>query len=320
MENNTYMTDLQNMLWKSELYNSASSIIQNFISDPDFSHSNVILYGGSNFIRRMISRKHIVKEDDYYTLKFTTVEDKGISYKSFKNPEFIEIDLCSVDYKAIIEILLSIIMTKAINMKKHKIIIHNLKLSPKHIHNSVRKLIEIYSSNVLFIITVDSLSFLDQSFKSRCILLNCAVDQKTISEKIINLVRPDVMPDFQSLFTKANEDCVNIVIILQLADPMTYKDFLEEYILDRLSCLSKEKDVLKYNETLRDVCYKLTGANINISKVLPYIINYASQNKRENKIHEIIRYTAECDHKMIFTNKVVFLIEQYFDNIVDIVK
>lgn len=323
MEENKHFQLLQNILWNSKLEEYSNNIVKSFIKDVDFSHSNVILHGKSNFITKMVARKHVVKNGDYYNLKFKTVEDKGISYKSFTFPEFLEIDLSSMDNKLIIDILKSIIMTKSINMKKHTIIIHNLKLTPRHVHNGIRKLIEIYSSNVFFIITVDSLSYLDQSLKSRCTHINCNFDQKDISRDLVNKINKINNKDFDILFKNANFDCVNVCIILTLPDPMVYKDLLREFIYKSLESLITEKDIIKYNEILRDICYKLTGANIHIKYVSKYVLDYVCdylKNKNNNKIHDIVQYTSECDQKMIFSNKVVFLIEQYFDTVVGIIK
>lgn len=324
MEENKHFQLLQNILWNSKLEEYSNNIVKSFIKDVDFSHSNVILHGKSNFITKMVARKHVVKNGDYYNLKFKTVEDKGISYKSFTFPEFLEIDLSSMDNKLIIDILKSIIMTKSINMKKHIIIIHNLKLTPRHVHNGIRKLIEIYSSNVFFIITVDSLSYLDQSLKSRCTNINCNFDQKDISRDLVNNINVNFNnKDFDILFKNANFDCVNVCIILTLPDPMVYKDLLREFIYKSLESLITEKDIIKYNEILRDICYKLTGANIHIKYVSKYVLDYVCdylKNKNNNKIYDIVQYTSECDQKMIFSNKVVFLIEQYFDTVVGIIK
>lgn len=325
MEENKYFQLLQNMLWTSKLDEYSNYIVKKFIKDEDFSHSNVILHGKSNFITKMVARKHIVKNHNYYNLKFKTVEDKGISYKSFTVPEFLEIDLSCVDNKLIIDILKSIIMTKSIHMKKHSIIIHNLKLTPRHVHNGIRKLIEVYSSNVFFIITVDSLSYLDQSLKSRCTHLNCNFDQKGISRDLVDITSDFKMSsiEFDLLFKNSNFDCVNVSILLNLPNPIVYKDLLREFIYNSLESLIVEKDILKYNEILRDLCYKLTGANIHIKFVSKYVVDYACdylKNKNNSKIYDIVKYTSECDQKMLVSNKVVFLIEQYFDTVVEIIK
>lgn len=316
MENLRHIKVLDDILWDQYIVDIVNPLTKVYINDKGFEHSHVVLYGRSTFITRMIARKHVIGSKKYDKLNFSFIDD---TYKSFLNPQFIEIDLNLVNQKTIIDILKPIFKTRSISNLKHKILIHNICFASKNLQFALRKMIETYSENVYIIFTAEKLDSLEVSLKSRLTLINCNVKiHKPVVYKLIEKCRPDIDKNiYDEIILKSNNDYVNLAIILELENPLDYTDLISGFVNDSIDKLL-ELTKLEYENCLREICYKISAICIDIKSITSVILK--RDNLSNYQLHEIVQLASKVDYEINPSNKIFFSLEMYFSRIIQIIK
>lgn len=323
MENLKYIKVLEKQLWDGHLINIVNQLTRRYIELDNFEHTHVLLFGRATYITRMVARKHVMYGYDKYVysdLHYVLVDEK---FKSFSNPIFIEIDLNIVDQKEIIDIIKPIIKTKPFSTQKHKIIIHGLCNASKNLQFALRKLIELYCDNVYIIFTSDKLDNIEVSLKSRLTMINCncnLIETKSLCRELIKKCRGDIKEsDYEKILDISSNDPLNTIIILELQNPLSYKNILYDFINSSIDKLISIKNRKECDLLIKEISYKLSAICTNITQITEYILEYHT-NLKIKQYHDIIEMSAKVEEQIGPSNKIFFSLEMYLNSIIEIIK
>jgi hypothetical protein len=81
--------------------------------------------------------------------------------------------------------------------KKHVVVLHNLDCLSQKCIFALRKIIEMHSSNVMFVMTCTRLSGINEAIKSRCTMVNCSVRKDKVLPCLEQFVEDNEIDDFE---------------------------------------------------------------------------------------------------------------------------
>ena len=334
MDRLQHIRTLKDMLWNQGLLlKHCRNLTRHFTLDAsaidDMPHA--MLFGNSQLVTRMIARKHVftIKNitQPYDELKYveviyesTTVSKLAASYKSYN--DFIEIDVDGMDKMILGEVMKSIVQQKTVTGQRHVMIIYGVDGLNENMISSMRKLLEIYASNAYIIMTTSSMSRIHEAIKSRCIVINCNIGGRGIyqmTKAFVKVVRPDICnkEHILNIVKQCDNDILNVCVLLELANPHLYKGHLVCFVNKRIDELVEVKqiDIGEYERLLREICTKLSAACIPINALAKLIIH---ENRHNPKICDIVQLCADTDHVAMASNKTIFVMEKFIDDIVGI--
>jgi hypothetical protein len=322
MEKLKYINVLEKTLWDEYILKIVNPLTRKYIEIDNFDHTHVLLFGRFTYITRMVARKHVMNKCDskYSDLHHVCVDGK---FKSFSKPLFIEIDLNIVDQAEIIDAIKPIIKSKPFNSEKHKIIMHGLCKASKNLQFALRKLIELYCDNVYIIFTSDKLDSIEVSLKSRLTMINCNCDitkLKELNAKLINCCRSDLqIDDYDKIIELASSDPLNVIIILELDNPMDYKNIKHIFINSSIEKLISMTNKKEHDIIVKDISYKLSAICTTIKEITECILDY-QKHIGIKKYNDIIEMAAKIEENIGPSNKIFFSLEMYINSIVEILK
>lgn len=323
MEKLTHVKSLTNILWNTDLLEQSSkNLTKMFLKNAEESPCNVICFSKSRYICRQIARKHICMmnncNDIFDNLRYTELEYEEQKYKAFDF--FIEIDCTNIDQKYLTDIIKQITLNNTITDSKHVILMYNLDYVSREYQNAFKKVLESSYKVAYFVITCESLHFIDDAIRSRCLHINCNNDISIILKQFIPLARPDISSDhFENLIQKSNNCCLNAAIMLEIKSPWELPDNLESFIQSNLLKLGETSSEKEYNELLKDFCYKYSASCISFNTFALTTINVLAKLKINDTIlHQVTQLASEVDHDLILSNKILFAIEKFVNQIIDL--
>jgi len=255
-------------------------------------------------------------QEESFLIKNNTVSFKLINHKYFK-----EINLhhkMSNSKNILKHYILPIIQNKNFFLKKHIFIIKDFDKLNYQSFMLLRRVMELYNQNVLFIFISTSLSNIPDAVKSRCLNIRCPLLETKILVKLVqNLIKnfPIEKKDITKLVKNNNNDIYKILFNLQHIindNDFKLKDILFEDINSHLSFLKKEKNHFKVLIKNREFIFKLINYNYNNQIILEYFLNIII--KKYHKYIDLIKIskiTSDTELEIINSSRESFHYEKY---------
>jgi len=322
----------------------------------DLPHLHLYGYEGSMknyYVYYIINKLYNIslKKEEFKLEKNTLkINNNNIDFNIYITKYFRELNLndkSNYDKLIITKYLKNIVETKNYINDKHIIILKDFDKLTHNCYMTLRRLMEIYSGNVMFICVSTNLSKIPESIKSRCLNIRCPIIEKNkfniFIKKILNdyytenneylsnmLNNMNIQDDtnlscitnildnkeINKLIKNCNNDIYKILLNLELIlnnKVIKYTDYLNDTIKKHLDFLKKEKDIYKVMNKNRDfiftIIYFEKNNKIILEKILKIIL------KKYNKLLpllDIIKITAETDHNIIKSSRELYHYEKYF--------
>jgi len=284
-------------------------------------------------------------------------KNNNIDFNLHTNTAFIEFDLhnrANYDKHIISKYLIDIIKVKNYKYDKHIVLFRNFDKLSFNAFMVLRRIMEIYSPNVLFITVSTNLSKIPDAIKSRCLNIRCSILDKTILEKFtkvflkdfnidtyttsdINKLVKSCQLDFKKILLKLDTDnyfsnLTNKKIINKDTDintlekkisrtinldnePIKYIDLLDNKIKKHLTFLKRTKNLLNVIIKNREFIYNITYFNYSNQEILEKILKIILSKYKEIRVDLVIKLTVEIDINIIKSNRDIFHYEKYLLNI-----
>ena len=255
-------------------------------------------------------------QEESFLIKNNTISFKLINHKYFK-----EINLhhkMSNSKNILKHYILPIIQNKNFFLKKHIFIIKDFDKLNYQSFMLLRRVMELYNQNVLFIFISTSLSNIPDAVKSRCLNIRCPLLETKILVKLVqNLIKnfPIEKKDITKLVKNNNNDIYKILFNLEHIindNHFKLKDILFEDISGHLSFLKKEKNHFKVLIKNREFIFKLINYNYNNQIILEYFLNIII--KKYHKYIDLIKITkitSQTEFDIINSSRESFNYEKY---------
>lgn len=302
------------------------------LTDYDIPHIN--LYGPEGSMKKFyayyiinkinkinINSKDLVIKEEKIIIKSNSIEFKLINNKYFK-----EINLFNKlnNEKNILKnYIIQIIKIKNIHTQKHVFILNDFDKCNFNSFMLLRRIMESYSNNVLFIFISTSLSKIPDAIKSRCLNIRCPILNNSSLIKILqNLTKKYFVEnkDLNKIIKKNEGDIYKILFelenILNFPDTNGFQNILHDDITRHLSYIKKEKNPIKLIENNREFIFKLINFNFDNQIILEkfYEILMKKYSKYIN-LNEIIRLTNETNVNIIKSSREIYHYELYLFSI-----
>ena len=320
---------------------------------------HIHLYGieGSmiNYYIYYIVNKLTNTEFKYDTLKLQqyniNVNNNNVDFNVKITNTFQELNLLyrsNYDKHIITKYIVDIIKNKNYKYDKHIIILKEFDKLNFNAYMAIRRIMEVYSENVLFICTSSNLSKIPEALTSRFLNIRCPFIEKTNLSNFIKIFLKDLninnytKADINKLIKNCENNIFKIILKLDADnfialnttndddgnlnvitdglsenmdinnDPIKYKDILNEAIKKHLSYLKKTKKQELVLQKNREFIYKITYFNYSsqeiLEKFVKIILKYFNKYLDCSKI---IQITTETDNNIIKSNRDIYHFELY---------
>jgi len=256
----------------------------------------------------------------------------------------------SNDRSVICGFLKELLLRQNILGTKHIIIIHGIDLLNTGTILSLRHIIEDSYEYAYFVLTCSTVSpSIQTSIIPRCFFVNISrdFDIEGMTEKLLinknknkNKNKPKEEEEEEhctncpasSLVKMSKNDIMNVCILLHLSRRLlnnsstTFVGHLEPMIHDMMtSCrahicnarriedrgLESNREILQLGDEIRQACTKIGAACASLVHVAECVIKYTALS-RPDMIYDIVTLSARMQHIAILSNKELFILEQYF--------
>lgn len=282
-----------------------------------FANPHILLYGNDpTILKLMISTmiERVFKVENKMKSSVFEVDNNNNKYSCpYKHCQtYIAIDMAEIataEKQFISDFIYKhISQTKNIYQQKHIIVMYNVNTLSTQSAYAMRRPLEVFSNNVMFIFTSKSLSNVEPAILSRFMMLRCNIAENSkiaLLEKFAedNRIEHDIEldPDDSLVFT-----------LLKMSNPNTVNT-IENSIKNFLINLFKEKQFLKACEMIRVFVYKILHFNVPVSSIMKIVIYHVKDDKKfKTKIYEVVSLSANLEVKASHVSKVSILMEQYF--------
>ena len=349
----------------NEYYNLLPNHIIDNITKISLEDSNHINLFGQNqslkeyyayyIINNLTNTKLNIKDLRLYKTSIIH-KNNNIEFNLHTNTAFIEFDLynkVNYDKHIISKYLINIIKVRNYKYGRHIVLLRNFDKLTFNAFMTLRRMMELYSQNVLFITISTNLSKIPDSIKSRCFNIRCPIIEKKILTKFLKKFMKDINIDtyttydlnklvtscdldFNKILLKLNNDnyftitnnnkiCNNTFMddISEISnsmsidnDPIKYVNMLENKIKKHLTYLKKTKNILSVISKNREFIYNITYFNYNNQEILEkFVTIILNKYSKHINYYNIIKITSETDVNMLKCNRDVFHYEKYLLNI-----
>ncbi len=278
---------------------------------PEGSFKNFYVYYLIKHItgNNLLNSKNIIEK--------INVNNNIVEFEVLLNENFIEINPSQnnfYDRWIITEYIQNLIKIKNITQSKHIIVLKDLDKLSNNSFMTLRRILEKYSNNALFIFTSTNIAHINEAINSRCFQIRCPLESdknlKLFLSKYLN--EKDKVKD---IINNSERDINRIMLLYSKIDKsdFSYIPILNNEIKEHFMFLKKTKDVIKVAKENRDFLNKILNFSYNneeIIKCFQDIILKTYKKKREILIN-IITILKELDMELINSQKDFFAYEKF---------
>jgi DNA polymerase III delta prime subunit len=308
-------------------------LLKNLITDINM--SNILIFGPSKSGKKTILNATIKEIFDFTKLKEYTEALKinnvtlNVSYLCSSNHFIINPSKYNLYDKYIITYLIKIISkTKNFDNKRKIIVIDDVYLLSSEAQQSLRRTMEIYSSNCKFILLSRKVNRIIQPIKSRCQNIRCALPRKEELNKRLNDLNQEFklklnQTDKDKILDKCNLNFESLYLIIDmiynLKIPINEIRVPEDKVKDLALIIINSKnltDFLKFKELLTKIIVDNIGLNDLICNILKHIMEV---NLSIRKKFLCIEQASECEYKINKCSKEIFHLEYFIIKLYQII-
>lgn len=328
------------MIYINKLINNLSDLFKYFenkslcnLTKENFDIPHINLYGLEGSMKNFyayyiinqlnnikINVKDFKSQEENILIKNNTISFKLINHKYFK-----ELNLYHKmnNSKNILKhYIIPIIKNKNFHLKKHIFIIKDFDKLNYQSFMLLRRVMELYNQNVLFIFISTTLSNIPDAIKSRCLNIRCPLFEP---KKIVKLVQKLInnksieKKEISKLVKNSDNDIYKTLINLEHYfndNEFKLKDILLDDITEHLSYLKKEKNTFKALLKNREFIFKLINFNFNNQIILENFLNILI--KKYHKYLDLIKITkitSQIEQDIQGSSRESFHYEKYLLNI-----
>lgn len=253
-----------------------------------------------------------------------TVNNNIVEFDVVLNSNYVEVNPSMnnfYDRWIITDYIQNMIKSKNIIQKKHIILLKEVDKLSTNAYMALRRMLEKYSPNALFIFTSTNYSHINEAIISRCINIRCGLQPETNFNTFLGHYIQD-----KQLLKKILGSCHRNI---DKATILLYKNFsnefvpvLENEVKAHFALMKKTKDVMMIAKYNRDFLHKILNFNYEKNEIMKIFIdtiikNYCKKDENKmsdsdrNKIYKFIALTAETDVTIVKSNKDFFVYENY---------
>lgn len=225
-------------------------------------------------------------------------KNNNIEFNLHTNTAFIEFDLhnrANYDRHIISKYLIDIIKVKNYKYDKHIVLLRNFDKLSFNAFMTLRRMMELYSPNVLFITVSNNLSKIPDAIKSRCLNIRCPILEKKELAKFTKVFLKDLnidsykTDDINKLIKSCDFDFNKMLLKLDTDNYFTNlknnkinfnNDNQNEFDIDKLeeqisNTISLDNDPIKYKDLLDSKIKK----HLTFLKRTKNLLNVISKNR-----------------------------------------
>jgi len=312
------------------LKGSAQNLLQACSEYDDLPH--IMLFGKSPFVLRKYIEHFLTRysgtSTDIKRAALATFDGPKQTFIQYRSGSFYtEIDMDHADKFLLSELIKSIADHKGFGQKRHIIILNRIERMPEHMESALRNILENFTKNTLFVIVANETGRLNETIKSRCMIVNCNINMDKICRLFLESIDIKLLDSFvndpvgrRRVLMHCDNDPINLAILCELDNPMQYKGHLYCLIDSGINAMIvsyKKQDLLEYSQRLRDFAIKIGAACVPIKDVAVQLLEYAHVYWYE-KIPDVVECLTDMEHASNLVNKHIFVLENYIDKIVRI--
>lgn len=328
-----FVNELINNITK--LYNLTGDNSLSKLSDYDIPHIN--LYGQEGSMKKFyayyiinllnntnINTKEFKIEEQNILIKNNNVTFKLINHKYFK-----QINLyhkLGNEKNILKEYILSIIESKNFLSGKHIFIIDDFDKLKYNSYMLLRRCMELYNKNVIFIFISNNISRIPDAIKSRCLNIRCPLlENKQLVKIVQNLTKNyDIEKKEITKLVKNNEQDIYKILFnlenfinkdiysIDTDKSSNYKDILNEEIMSHLNLIKKEKNPFKMLQKNREFIFKIINFNFNNQIILEKFVKIIIKKYHKYLcIDKVIELTSKTENDMLKSSRELYHYEIY---------
>ena len=300
----------------------------------DYGIPHINLYGPDGSMKKFyayyiinkINNININLKDLNITQEKILIKNNSIEFKLINNKYFKEINLFNKlnNEKNILKnYIIEIIKIKNIHTEKHVFILTDFDKCSFSSFMLLRRIMESYTNNVLFIFLSNNLSKIPSAIKSRCLNIRCPILDNKILVKLLQFLSKKYFIDKKDLtkIIKKNKGDIykslfDLENTINFTDHIGFQNILYDSISKHIAYLKKEKNPLKLIENNRIFIFKLINFNFNNQTILEKF--YEILIKKYSKyieISEIVKLTNQTDINIVKSFREIYHYELYLFNI-----
>ena len=349
-----YFLDNINKYYKylnNDLINNIGNIelseIQHINLYGNSSMKNYYVYYIINQLTKSTFQHSLLKTEKYnINVNNNNVEFNVKIYESFQELNLVY--KSNYDKHIISKYIVNIIKNKSFHYNKHIIILRDFDKLNFNAYMSLRRIMELYNTNTLFICVSTNISKIPDALKSRLLNIRCPIiDKKILANFTIKILENLNIThynkkDINRLIKSCDNDITKILLKLDADnfirlnitenitenideisngiskstnisnDPIKYKDTLKEAIKNHLNYLKKTKKVNLVLQKNREFIYKITYFNYSNQEILEKFVSTILKyfNKYLDYI-KIIKITTKTDNNIIKSSRDIYHYEKY---------
>jgi DNA polymerase III delta prime subunit len=317
-------------------------VINNILSNnTDFNLNHIHLYGNAGsmknfYIYYIINKltKNTIKHDNIKIQnELININNNNIEFLVTTSKLFIELNIHNNnnnDKHIITKYVMKIISNKSYQ-DKHIIILKDFDKLSNLCHMALRRIMEYYNNNVLFIFVSSNLSKIPQSIKSRCLNIRCPMIDKKKLKILINHILNDYNKNntnnleldnkqINLLIKNCEYDIYKILLNLETQllsnEDYVFVDNLYNIIKIQLDYLKKTKNIINVLKKNREFIYNLIYFNYDNQIILEQFLKILLSKYSKNIVPlQIVKLTAEIDHNIIKSSREFYHYEFYLTKI-----
>lgn len=329
------ITELYNLISNNNLTNLSN------LSNYDIPHINI--YGPSGSLKKFYAYYIINKLNNcnINTSEFNICEhnilikNNNINFKFTNHKYFKEINLyhkLSNENNILKNFIISIIQSKNILVKKHIFIIDDFDKLKYNSYMLLRRIMEVYCKDVIFIFISSNLSKIPDSIQSRCLNIKCplleskdllkivqrlTIDDNIEKKDINKLIKNNERDIYKILFNLENfikNDVENMDIknTNKFNKLDNYQNILNNEIVAHLNFMKKEKNPLKVLPKNREFIFKLINLNFNNQIILENFLNIIIKKYHKYlSLKDVIELTSKIEHDILNATREIYHYESY---------
>ncbi len=244
------------------------------------------------------------------------VNNNIVDFEVLLNENYIEINPSInsfYDRWIITDYIQNIIKIKNITQRKHIIVFKDLDKISNNSFMTLRRILEKFSNNVLFIFTSTNLAYVNEAIISRCISIRCPLENEKNLKNFLGIYLKD-KTKIKDILSNSNRDINKIMLIyskLNLEEeyiPVLFNEIKEHYIY-----IKKTKDIIKVAKENREFLNKILNFNYSNEEIIKNFqeIFVKTYKKKMNILRLLIDLLRELDVDLINCQKDFFAYEKF---------